>query len=49
MKEKVLLIKKFSKLEYKYWLVVRLKTIKYKEGFFCYLSFIASFQTFSSP
>ena len=33
MEEKVLLLKRFSKSEHKYWLVIRLKAIKYKKTF----------------
>ena len=39
---KVLLIGRSSKSECKYWLVVRLKAIEYKENFLYYLSSIAS-------
>ena len=45
-------INKSSKSEYRYWLVVRLKAIEYKENFSHYLSFYfychASLQTFLS-
>ena len=36
----MLSIKRFSRLEYRYWLVVRLKAIKCYEKFLCYLSFL---------
>ena len=39
----VLLIERSSKLERRYWLVVRLKAIKYKEDFLYYLSSPTSF------
>ena len=40
--KKMLLIKRFSESEHRYWLVVRLKAIEYKEDFIYYLSSIAS-------
>ena len=45
--KKMLLIKKSSKPEHRYRLVVKLKAIKYKENFLCYLFFTASY--FHSP
>ena len=47
-KREILLIKRSPKLERKYWLVIRLKAIEYKENFLCYLSSTASFQGFLS-
>ena len=38
----MLLIEKSSKSERRYWLVVRLKAIEYKENFLCYLSSTAN-------
>ena len=48
MEGKILLIEKLSMLERRYQLVVRLKTIKYKEDFFYYLFSTASLQPFPS-
>ena len=47
----MLLIKKSSKSECRYRLVVKLKAIEYKENFLCYLSSYrqSSLQAFSSP
>lgn len=49
-KKKSTFIETSSKLKHRYWLVVRLKVIKYKEDFFRYLSFYfycqASLQAF---
>ena len=44
----VLLIKRSLRLERRYWLVVRVKTIRYKEDFLCYLSSTVSLQAFPS-
>ena len=38
MEGKVFLIKRSSKLECRYWLVIRLKAIEYKKNFLYYLS-----------
>ena len=46
---KMHLIEKSSESKYRYWLVVRLKAIKYKEDFLRYLSSTASLQGFASP
>ena len=45
----MLLIKRSLKSERRYWLVVRLKAIKYKEDFLCYLSSTSSLQGPPSP
>ena len=47
--KQVLLIKRSSKSERRYWLIVKLKAIKYKEDFVYYLSFTISLQAFLSP
>ena len=46
-KREVLLIKRSSKSECRYWLVVRLIAIKYKKNFLCYLFSIASLHLYS--
>ena len=45
--KKMLLIKRSSKLEYRYRLVVRPKAIKYKKNFLCYLASTASLHLYS--
>ena len=47
-RREMLLIKRSSKSKRRYWLVVKLKAIKYKEDFLCYLSATASLQGFLS-
>lgn len=44
-KTKSVFIYKSSKSEHNYWLIIKLKAIKYKEDFFCYLSFYFYYQT----
>lgn len=37
-----MLVNKFFKIKHKRWLIIRLKSIKYKKDIFCYLAFYST-------